>query len=193
MNTNQPAITVLKTQIRKVPPILELLIADLTREEWLSRVAPNNNMLGFISWHIPSVMDFIVQGLIRGGTEVRMRQEWTDCASLDTSTFSFGITLREADNTALNSKIPDVLRYAEAVTDEILNWLDKVTDADLFQVPDRTVTLDKNPAYKGVAFNDELHEVLDRTIHDLLASTCYGHIRSHFGEIEAVKRQLRSR
>lgn len=188
-----PAIAVIKTQIAKIPKILDYLIADISPTEWTTRLAPDDNMLGFVAWHLPSVQDFTVQSLIRAVPEVRHRAEWQDRATLDTGTFSFGISMQEADAAALNSQPSDVLRYAVAVCEEITVWLDTINDDALFEVPNGVANLSQCVAYQGFAFSDEIDGLYGRSVHDLLASTCYGHIRSHFGEIETIVKQCRRR
>lgn len=187
----KPAVAVIKAQLKKIPKILEYLIADITPEEWTTRLAPNDNMLGFIAWHLPSVQDFTVQSLIRAVPEVRHRPEWQHCTALDTTTYSFGITLEEADAVALNSQPTDVLRYSHAVSEEIISWLDIIDEGELFIIPDGPANLSKCPAYEKIGPPDEIEGLYNRSSHDLLASTCYGHIRSHFGEIETILKQCR--
>jgi hypothetical protein len=188
-----PAIAVIKAQITKIPDILDFLIGDVSPDEWMTRLAPNDNMLGFVAWHLPSVQDFTVQSLIRAIPEVRHRAEWQQRATLDTSTFSFGISMHDADAAALNSKPADVLQYAVAVCEEIITWLDTINDDDLFLVPDGPANLSQCTAYQGFEISDEIDGLYARSVHDLLASTCYGHIRSHFGEIETIVKQCRRR
>ncbi len=108
-----PAIAVIKHQLAKIPHMLEHYVADITPQEWQTRIVPDDNMLGFIAWHLPSTMDFAVQTLIRGVPQIRHHSQWQDCPSLDTNTPPFNITMEEADSTALNSQPDNVIQYTQ--------------------------------------------------------------------------------
>ncbi len=194
MQTRQQttAVAMIQAQLAKIPDILAYLIEDLTEAEWLTRQAPNDNMIGFWAWHIPAVEDFIVQAFIRGVPEVRSRPEWSRRTNLDSNTLSFEISLEEADAAARRSQPEAVIAYAEAVYEEVNNWLTSVSDEILMTIPDGRGHINQLEAYKNNTFASELNGILNRPVHDLLLSTCYGHLRSHFGEIETIKKQLRS-
>jgi len=191
-NKSRSAVEIIQKQLVKIPDILEFLIADMNEEEWTTRIAEGENMIGFLAWHIPSVQDFVVQSFIRRQTGVRHQSAWRLNTALDTDTFPYGISLTEADQTAINSKPDVVINYAYAVMDEIVAWLSSIDDDVLSNTVDSVEPLKQLPAYQAFQFPDATTSILNRSVDDLLLSTCYGHLRSHFGEIETVKSQLRA-
>jgi len=180
-----------KYQFQNLTDVLDFLVADMTEEEWLTRLADEANRIGFIAWHVPNIQDFTINTLIRGVPEVRARPEWRDCPDLDTKTPPFGMAQAEADATAENSRPAAVINYAEAVRTEILAWLETVGEAELTAVPDIPGQLARSAVYKHASFSDELNPAIGKPVWALLLAACFGHLRSHLGEIEAVKRQLR--
>jgi len=180
-----------QNQIETVTNILDFVTADLTEQEWLTPTARDENKIGWLAWHIPSLQDFVVQTLIRGVPEVRARPEWRDCAQLDTTTLSFGTLLETSDAAAQVSSPAEVIAYAEAVRDEIVAWLETVSADDFWVVPDGRSHIAQTPQYQNSTFSDELETIIDVPVWRLLMSTCYGHLRYHIGEIETVKKQLR--
>jgi hypothetical protein len=180
-----------QNQIETVTNILDFVVADLTEQEWLTRTVHDENRIGWLAWHIPSIQDFVVQTLIRGVPEVRARPEWQDCAQLDATTLAFGISLEASDAAAQASRPAEVIAYAGAVRDEIVAWLETVTADDFWIVPNGRSHIAQAPQYQNATFSDELDTIIDVPIWRLLMSTCYGHLRYHIGEIETVKKQLR--
>ena len=191
----QPTVTtqLFKFQFQNIADTLEFLIADMTQEEWLTRFAAGDNRLAFTAWHIPAIQDFTVNTLIRAVPEVRSRPEWRNCPSLDTSTLPFGMSLAEADVAGEDSQPADVVAYAKAVRQEALAWLETVDEATLTAVPDIHAQIAKSAVYRDVTFSNELNRAVGKPVWALLLAPCFGHLRSHLGEIEAIKRQLRTR
>lgn len=180
-----------KYQFQNLTDVLDYLIADMTEDEWLARLAHDGNRIGFFAWHVPTIQDFTVNTLIRGVPEVRSRSEWHNHPDLDTTTIPMGMPLIEADATAEYSRPDVVLDYAQAVRAEILSWLETVGEVELTAVPDISTNLENSPVYRDESFSGEIDPVIGKPVWALLLAACFGHLRSHLGEIEAVKRQLR--
>jgi len=66
MNT----VTYLHKQFTNLNAVLHGIAGDLTGEEWLTRRAPGQNMIGYTVWHIPRRQDHFLQTWIRGQTEL---------------------------------------------------------------------------------------------------------------------------
>jgi hypothetical protein len=65
MNT----VTYLQEQFTNLNAVLHGIAGDLTAEEWLTRPAPGQNLIGYTVWHMPRTQDHFLQTWIRGQTE----------------------------------------------------------------------------------------------------------------------------
>lgn len=188
-HNNQIAVAMLKSQFETVARIVEYVVADMTEKEWQTRLAFGDNLLGFLAWHVPAVQDFTLQTFVRGVPEVRESVIWQNCATLDTETVSFDIPLVQADAAAQMTSPESVVAYAYAVQEEACRWLDGLVDEDLSAWTNGRLHIAQSPQYKNVTFSDALKP--EQEIWGVLVSACIGHARSHLGEIDAAKRQLR--
>jgi len=96
---------------------------DLTNQEWVARIAPGQNRLGYTVWHLPRVQDNTIQTWIQGIPELVHDQRWAHWAHFRHLGSGTGITLAEADQIALEVQKSDVLAYADEVHQATLSWL----------------------------------------------------------------------
>ena len=190
---NSTLTPLFREQTKSVYIDLDYLVSDVSRDLWLTRLAPGQNLFGFIAWHIPSIHDFILNSLIRGVPEVRTQARWQNSPNLDTTTISFGMSLAEADQTAIDSSAIELVAYGQAVCECALQWLETADEATLQAIPAGRQNLARPTQYHNVQFHDDINGVLDAPTWSLLTGTCYGHLFSHMGELVTMRRQAQSK
>ncbi len=187
------AITYLQKQLANVNAIFHSIAEDLTAEEWVTRPAPGQNMIGCTVWHIPRTQDAHVQTWIRGIPEVAHGDRWTHWQQFKRLGNGVGISLDEADEIARNVQRAEVMEYADSVHQEISAWLKELGESDLDQIPNVSQHLSPYPEYQTPGFVEEAGSLFDQPIWSQLMRPCIGHVHRHLGEIEAVKNILRTR
>ena len=186
------APTYLQKQLANLNAVFHGIVGDLTDEEWTTRPAPGQNMIGYTVWHMPRAQDSFVQTWIRGLPEVAHGERWAHWQSLKPLGIGVGITLEEADEIARSVKKSDVFEYADAVHQEISAWLEKINESDLDQVNDTQQRLSSFPEYQTPGFLDDVKNLINQPAWTLLMRPCIGHIHRHLGELEIVKTILRA-
>src|SRR5262245_37844862 len=158
MNTT----TYLQKQLANLNAVFHGITEDLTDEEWVTRPAPGQNMIGYTVWHMPRSQDSFVQTWARGVPEVAHGERWTHWQSLKHLGIGVGISLEEADNIARSTKRADVFEYADAVYQEISAWLEGLDEHELDQANDTRQRLSSFPEYQTHAFLEEVSNLIDQ-------------------------------
>jgi len=187
MNTT----TYLQRQLANINNIFHSIADDLTEEEWTSRPALGQNLIGYTVWHIPRTQDTFVQTWIRGVPEVAHGERWAQWQSLKHLGIGVGVSLDEADEIARSVRRNDVFEYGDAVHQEISAWLETIDESDLDQAKDTRQRLSSFPEYQTDTFLDEVSNLIDQPAWTLLMRPCIGHIHRHLGELEIVKDIMR--
>lgn len=182
----------LHKQFANLNAVFHGIADDLTDEEWVTRPAPGQNLIGYTVWHMPRTQDTFVQTWIRGIAEVAHRGRWTLWQPLQRLGIGVGISLEEADNIARSVKKTDVLEYADEVHQTVSAWLEASRDSDLDQILDTRQRLSAFPEYQTPGFVEEVTSLYDQPVWGLLMRPCMGHIHRHLGELEVVKNILRA-
>lgn len=185
------AVDLLARQFSGVNSLFHSFADDLTPSEWTMRAIPGSNLLGFTVWHLPRTQDWAVQTVIRGRPEVISDARWHGRGSLQTPGIGAGFTPEEADETAAGVNPVDVLAYADAVHQNILDWLSTLSDDDLDTVPDMAAHEAAYLEYQRPGFRAEVGHLVATPVWRLLLGPCTGHVRSHLGEMEFLKQALR--
>jgi DinB superfamily len=186
------APTYLQKQLANLNAVFHGITGDLTDEEWTTRPAPGQNMIGYTVWHMPRAQDSFVQTWIRGIPEVAHGERWAHWQTLKHLGIGVGISLDEADGIARSVKKSDVFEYADAVHQEISAWLEKINESDLDQVNNTQQCLSSFPEYQTPGFLDDVKNLINQPAWTLLMRPCIGHIHRHLGELEIVKTILRT-
>ena len=186
------AIAYLQNQLANINSVFHYVVNDLTDEEWVTRPAPSQNMLGFTVWHIPRVQDSFVQTSIRGAPEVIHGDRWASWRHLRRHGNGIGISLAAADEIARSTQLADVTEYADAVQGEISTWLKELNESDLDALPKVSEHLSPYPEYQTPGFIEEVRGLSDHPIWSQLMRLCIGHVHRHLGELQVVKDILRS-
>lgn len=187
------AITYLEKQLANINAILHGIVDDVTDQEWITRLAPGRNMIGFTVWHIPRTQDAHVQTWIRGIPEVVHGDRWIHWRQLKRQGNGVGISLAEADEVARRVQRADVMEYADAVHQEISAWVKELDERDLDRLPNIAQHLSVYPEYQTPGFVEEVSGLFDQPIWSQLMRPCIGHIHRHLGELEIVKKFVRTR
>jgi len=185
-------ISYLQKQFANINGVYHSFVGDLTEQEWLTRPAAGQNMLGFTVWHIPRTQDTHVQTWIRGLPEVVYGDRWAHWRTLKPLGNGVGVSLQEADEIARTVRRDDVLEYADAVNQEIARWLGQIKESDLDQVVDIPQRLAAFPEYQTPGFVAEVQNLFDQPAWNQLMRPCIGHVHRHLGELEIVKAILRT-
>ena len=187
------SIELLKNQVQGIHGLLVSTLQNVTEDEWLSRVAPGDNRVGFLAWHIPAVRDWAVHAMIGGTEPLGWKAPWRH-TGVDLCPIPFGMPPSEADLIAENTKPAGVIAYSEAVSAAVVSWLGALNEGDLDQAPGNRSHLSLSPRFADA----EYQAVLDGGMWgyktwQLLAGACVSHCRGHLGELGLALSLIRSR
>jgi hypothetical protein len=186
---------VLKGQLQVVSAMYHDMLGRVTPEQWVVRLFPGQNLVGFTAWHMAAVQDWVIQVGVRGIPEVRSQPPWSAERTVNALAPPFGLTsLDQADSIARGVTSAALLAYHDSVNAEIHTWLDGLSEADLDRVPD-VATNGRRYASERTTdeFLVEVDDMAGRTVARHLASACIGHVRGHFGEIDLLLDLMKSR
>ncbi len=186
------AIELIRKQLESNHASLTAIATDLTDTEWVSRIAPGCNPIGFTIWHMARQQDNTVQCMIRGVIEVITEIRWITAAGLATPGTGAGFTDEEVDALIRVISRDDVLAYANAVHAEISGWLPHLRESDLDLVPNMRMHLAPHAAYQRQSYQEAINGLYNQPMWRLLAGVGIGHTRSHIGEIATLKAVMRA-
>jgi len=166
-------------------------VDDLTEEEWTTRPAPGQNIIGFNAWHMPRTQDNVIQTWIRGKPELAHHARWSHWGRFRPLGCGVGISLEAADEIAFGIKKADVLAYVDLVNQEAIHWLGEIDDDELDMIPEVSKHLTPYPEYQTPGYREEMEGLLGKPVWGLLMRPCIGHIHRHVGELFYVKETLR--
>jgi hypothetical protein len=187
------AIEVLTKQLNSVNSLYHEIADDLTESEWTARVFAGCNRLGFTLWHLSRTQDWAVQTVVRSIPEVIASTRWSGKGGLQTPGIGAGMTIEEADAIAATVSPSDVVAYADAVHQTVLEWLSSLEDADLDIVPDMAAHQAAYPEYQRAGFREEVDDMVGMPVWRFVLGPCTGHPRGHLGELGILKQALRTR
>lgn len=187
------ATGLLARQCASVNQIVHDLAADLTRDELTTRVLPRTNLLAFDLWHVARTQDWAAQTLARGVPEVIDEPRWQGRGQLATHGIGVGMSERQADDLARSLALPDILAYADAVHQTLVDWLGTLDDGALDEQPDVPAHLTRYPVYLEPAMRAEVPWMFTQPPVWRCLAPAIGHNRDHLAEMDLLKRQLRAR
>jgi len=160
------------------------------------------NPIGFILWHMARSQDWAVNTAIRGEPELIKLEPWS-WSILAHPGIGTGFTADEAQEVAREVDLKPLLAYADAVHQEVVGWLDSITEADLDAIPNVTAHDAPYPEYQTSGFQAEMdsgpeHDdaVADKgglPVWIFLTSVAVTHLHRHLGEVDLIKDMLRGR
>jgi hypothetical protein len=187
------AMMLLERQFTSVNGILHDIADDLSAEELTTRIFPHTNLLAFDLWHVARTQDWALQTLIRGIPEIIDAPYWQGRGRLATHGIGVGLTEEQADDLARTLKLNDILEYADATHQAILDWLRSSPDEALDETPDVPAHLTRYPVYLETAMREEVPWMFERPPVWRCLNPALGHVRDHLAEMDLLKRQVRAR
>lgn len=187
------ATDLLRIQLTAVNTLYHGAADDLTDVEWTARAVAGTNVPGFTLWHMPRTQDWAIQTVVRGIPEVIADPHWRGRGALTTPGIGVGMTLDEADALARGVAKDDVVAYADAVHQAILDWLATLDDDALDVVPDMRAHEAPHPEYQLAAMRAEVEDMVGMPVWRFCNGPANGHLRGHLGEIDTLKQILRAR
>jgi hypothetical protein len=189
------ATQLLQAQLQGINTHFHSVLDDLTDEEWTTRVFPETNLMAFDLWHVARTLDTTVHLGIRDVPEVVSQDRWASCGTLTTPGFGLNLSREQADAIARGLTRVDLAAYSDAVSAEVLTWLQTVSDDDLDAVPDLAAHLAHEPIYQqdSALFNEVVEGSEETPVWTYLSGPCIGHCRGHLGQLILLKEQLRLR
>jgi hypothetical protein len=189
MNT----ISFIENQLINIHDLYHKIVTDFTEQEWNTRLASSQNLIGYTVWHIPRTQDNVVHSWMRGIPEIFHQARWSMWQPLQRLGIGTGITQLEADEIAATVDLAQTIAYEEAVHQEILAWLHQINESDLTQIPNIDAHLAAYPEYQAKGFRAETDMMRDQPIWNLFMRPCIGHMHRHLGELALLKAMLRAR
>ena len=192
----------LRQQLHTVNLRMHHSAGDLTPTELTVRPFRGVNPIGFIVWHMARSQDWAVNTAIRGEPELIKLEPWS-WSILAHPGIGTGFTADEAEEVAREVDLKPLLAYADAVHQEVVGWLDSITEADLDAIPNVTAHDAPYPEYQTSGFQAEMdsgpeHDdaVADKgglPVWIFLTSVAVTHLHRHLGEVDLIKDMLRGR
>jgi len=187
------ATALLQRQFASVNTILHDVTADLTADELVTRVLPNTNLPAFDLWHIARTQDWAAQTLVRGVPEMIDEPRWQGRGSLVMHGIGVGFSEAQADDLARSVTLPDILEYADAVHQALIQWLDTLGDEALDERPDVPAHLARYPVYLETAMREEVPWMFEQPPTWRCLAPANAHVRDHLAKTDMLKQQMRRR
>jgi uncharacterized damage-inducible protein DinB len=112
-------------------------LRGLTSEELRWRPGPEANPIGFLVWHVARVEDRWLARFPQDGTEVWIRDGWTQRCGLPEGDTGVGYTTEQVTNFRM-PPLADVQAYFDAVRQETLAYLQRLDVSELEVAPKRS-------------------------------------------------------
>jgi hypothetical protein len=158
------------------------LIDGMTDEEWEFRPFAGANLVGFTVWHCARTIDWAVNCVLRGSSELADLAEWRDVRVADAA-FGAGASRDGADSVAHDVRRARVHEYMNALSAETLSWLAELPPAELSGTIDLRSSHAEKAEYMAAAVWAELEDLDGIPKWQFLARPCVSHIRVHYGEV----------
>src|SRR5215467_13032930 len=189
------AIEMLVQQLDTVNIRLHHSAKDLTPAELVAQPIPDVNPIGFILWHIARSQDWAVNTAIRGEPEVVTQERWRR-TGVGVPGIGTGFSAAEAARVASSVDRDTLLRYADAVHQQIKEWLRTQPESLLDEIPDADAHDATHPEYQTPGFRAEMSSGPE---HDdavgrkgglpvwvYLTSVAVTHLHRHLGEVDLL-------
>ena len=183
--------TLLEFQLTGSFDLLEKATSGMTAEEWGTRAHASANLLGFSVWHSLRTIDWAVNGVAACTGELADQPKWSFVKPAG-AMFGAGLSVEDADATALAVGRARMLSYADCLRQQVLSWFRSLPAEDLDRIIDLRAA--------GLATRDHLQPAAWREVADLdriplwkfLARPAVSHIRVHYGELMAQLQSVRA-
>jgi hypothetical protein len=158
--------------------------------DWTTPVLPATSPIAVTLWHVPRTLDWLVNGSVRGATEVADTSVYGSLP--DPNVFGFGTGLTEDQVSVAAAAIgrAAVIDYAKAVQESLTGWFAELDPATLDEpvtgFDDRQM---RRPSYCTSEALAEIEGLGDLPLGILLARPGMGHLFWHLGEADLLLQQ----
>jgi hypothetical protein len=187
------ATELLQIQLAGINALFHSVADDLSEEEWTARLLVDTNLPAFDLWHVARAQDWALRTLIQGVPEVIDESRWLKAGALVTPGIGVGMSRQEADRLAQQLVKADVILYADAVHQVLMDWLATVDEAVLDETPDVPAHYPGHPEYLTPAMLEEAPWVAEQPSVYRCLGPALGHVRDHLAELALLKRHWRER
>lgn len=171
--------------------LLGELAEGASDEEWRSRAHPDANLVGFTVWHCARTIDWAINAVLRGSSELVEDAGWSRvCAPA--ARFGAGASKAEADAVANEVSREGTVAYLTALKAAALDWLSSTPAEDLDRPIDLKARLVGHPEYLGAEVWEEIADLDGIPSWQFLARPAISHIRVHYGEVRAQLEAMRA-
>lgn len=166
-------------------------LQGFSNAEWMARPGAGRNRIGFTAWHMVATRDWLIRAILQGARPLGWDTPFAGTGVAQCE-IPFGMPLEEADSIAEAVTPVDVAAYSEAVTGEVLRWLERTDDSVLDSPPpDGRAHLALSPRYSEPAYLHELDSnpapMTDWPTWQLLTRPAFAHCLFHLEEMEFAR------
>jgi hypothetical protein len=182
----------LRNRIGAVNAAIHTRAADLRGLDLARPVAAGTSPPGLTLWHLPRVVDWLVQTSIRDVPEVA--DTFPPDGLPDHRRFGFGtgLTPDEAQEAAGAVRLEAVNAYSDAVTAEVDSWLATLAPEDLDTVPPFLERQHSRPAYSTPGALAEIQGLIGLPVGTLVLRPAISHVFMHAGELDVLTQIARA-
>src|SRR5688500_11849908 len=109
-------------------------LQGMSEAQWMARPGPGRNRVGFTAWHMVATRDWTIRSILQAERPVGWDAPFAG-SGIAKCDLPFGMPLAEADRIAEAVAPTDVAAYSDAVTSEILRWLERIDEEALDAPP----------------------------------------------------------
>ncbi len=168
-------------------------LKGMSEAQWMARPGPGRNRVGFTAWHMVATRDWTIRSILQAERPIGWDAPFAGTA-IAKCALPFGMSLEEADAIAEAVTPADVAAYSDAVTAEILRWLESA-DQDALDgpPPNGRAHLAFSPRYDEAGYREELDanssgmSMTAWPTWQLLTRPAFAHCLFHLEEMEFAK------
>jgi DinB family protein len=187
------AVSLLRIQLEGSFARIAEAANETSDDEWIAQASDGQNPAGFTLWHCVRSIDWAVNCAIRGIPEVANQARWQGMLAT-TAWYGYEVTMDTARHVAASVARAELMDYAGDVQNSVIPWLESLSDEELDGVPDIARNYSSNGMYESSPMREAwIKEDAGTPVWQLVTGTCVGHVRTHMGEVQALRQVLRSR
>jgi hypothetical protein len=168
-------------------------LQGMSEAQWMARPGQGRNRVGFTAWHMVATRDWTIRSILQAERPVGWDVPFAG-SGIAKCDLPFGMSLEEADQIAEAVTPADVAAYSDAVTSEILRWLERTDEGALdAPPPNGRAHLVFSSRYDEAGYREELDanssgmSMTDWPTWQLLTRPAFAHCLFHLEEMEFAK------
>jgi len=188
------AIGMLVQQLETVNVRFHHVASVVTPELVTASAGPRSNPVGFLMWHMARTQDWAVHTAMRNVPELVRSAPWSTMPGISTPGIGTGFGNEEARELAGRLQMPQLIRYADAVSAAAIQWVQSLDERDLDSIPDVAAHDAPFAEYQTPGFQAEMDsgpehdEAVGKSggqpVWLYLTSVCVTHLHRHLGEVD---------